>query len=251
MSREMWTLQEKFTVLKGDCIEVMKKMSDYCVDMVFTSPPYNIGKDNVGYKMYGEYSDNLSHSKYVDLLCGSLEQCFRVCGGPIFYNLGYVRNNIPAIFEFVHLNSKYLREVITWDKTACMPMLGNSVSRRGEFIFMFCSDEYFGGYLRHCHLEMPRGYKHNFGDWISNIVNLRSDITSDTKINKATFPVGLPRIYIDIYTQEYAKVLDPFCGTGSTLVAAKEMFRRAVGIDMSQKCCELAVKRLSQEALML
>ncbi len=62
-------------------------------------------------------------------------------------------------------------------------------------------------------------------------------------------PVGLMRRIVKDYSEDGSLVLDPFMGAGSTLVAAKELGRRAIGIEIEERYCEIAAKRLSQEVM--
>ena len=73
--------------------------------------------------------------------------------------------------------------------------------------------------------------------------------TSARKAHPAPFPVELARRCIRLSTWPGEYVLDPFAGTGSTLVAAAQLGRRAIGIERSEKYCEVAARRLSQGAL--
>jgi DNA modification methylase len=68
-------------------------------------------------------------------------------------------------------------------------------------------------------------------------------------LHKATFPIEIPRRAILLYSPRDSTILDPFCGTGTTLEAAKLLGRRAVGIEQNEAYCEIAANRLRQGVL--
>lgn len=68
----------------------------------------------------------------------------------------------------------------------------------------------------------------------------------DKEIHPATFPIALAKRVIELFTHEGELVLDPFVGVGTTLVAAQDLNRNAIGFDLQQKYIEVAQKRLSE-----
>ncbi len=67
--------------------------------------------------------------------------------------------------------------------------------------------------------------------------------------NETQKPLGILRPLIEYFCPKGGLIVDPFCGSGSTLVAAKEMGRRAIGVDVREEQCEAAARRLCQEVL--
>lgn len=98
-----------------------------------------------------------------------------------------------------------------------------------------------------------KGQKDQQGDWISlttNVWSVRPQSRGpETGNHPAPFPVELAERCIRLSTWPDEVVLDPFMGSGSTLRAAKNLGRKAIGIDVSERYCEIAAKRCAQEVL--
>ena len=75
--------------------------------------------------------------------------------------------------------------------------------------------------------------------------------SEEKKVHPTQKPLSLMRWAIENYTNEGDTILDPFMGSGTTLVAAKQLGRKAIGIEIEEKYCQIAVKRLSQGVLPL
>ncbi len=91
-------------------------------------------------------------------------------------------------------------------------------------------------------------------EWIKNQIGVwqfyyeKRDIR-DKKLHPATFPIALAKRVIELFTHKGELVLDPFVGSGTTLVAARDVNRNAVGFDLNPQYIDLAQQRLSQEAI--
>ncbi len=237
-------------IICGNCLTVLPDIPDNSVNMVFTSPPYNTGNSGKNKDMYGEYIDNITDEEYFNLLSGSLKECLRICKGLVFYNLNYMVKNRKSLYRFIHEFSDYLRENIIWDKMRCQPPIGNILGKRYEYILLFTKNSEF--VINDFADNMAKNYTKIFGNWISNLIQLStsSDQIKYSDIHRAGFPLSLPKIFIDIYTKEGDIVLDPFAGLGTTCIAAKELKRSFIGIELSQKYCGIAIKGLRQGILL-
>jgi site-specific DNA-methyltransferase (adenine-specific) len=74
-------------------------------------------------------------------------------------------------------------------------------------------------------------------------------LQDDTGDHPCPKPLTLYRRLIEAFTTPTDIVLDPFVGSGTTLVAAKDLGRRAIGIEIAERYCEIAAQRCSQEVL--
>ena len=237
------------TFICGDCIEQMKLLPNDSVDMCFTSPPYNCGNSGKNKDMYKNYSDDLSNEDYFNLLNSSLTEMLRLCKGLVFINLNYMVNNTVPLFKFINENSMYLKEVVVWDKMRAQPPIGNILAKRHELIFLFTKNK--DTVINTFSKNKGEDYRNIFGGWISNVarVSIDSDQTEFSKEHRASFPLALPKIFIDIYTEKGGIVLDPFCGLGTTAIACYELGRNFIGIERDDRYIQISKERLSSYQL--
>jgi DNA modification methylase len=95
-----------------------------------------------------------------------------------------------------------------------------------------------------------KGWQDDLGGWTSLVTNVWRMQPEQRNGHPAPYPLELPMRAIRLSTWPGETVIDPFCGSGSTLRAAKDLGRKAIGIEASEKFCELAARRLSQEMLL-
>ena len=218
-----------------DCLEGMRQIEDNSIDLVVTSPPYNIGMD------YGnEYSDTKTQEEYKKWILEVYMQLFRVIkdGGLVCINVGNQRNSgLPHHTYFLLKEAGFnIVKEIFWYK--------GLYYIQGETIFVCSKGE-----------EYNKLYQKNDGFYsngqFATVWEMRyKNGESKKKLSHDAFFVKqLPRNFILINTKEGDIVLDPFSGTGTTALASKELKRAFIGFEINPGYIKISNKRLSQEIL--
>lgn len=225
-------------LLCGDSTDsdaVARLMNGEKADMVFTSPPYNAntkaGQGDIfnkkkSVKLYSDgYSDNLESSDYVDFASSVLNNCFLFTDGHIFWNVSYNANSRFEYIQQIQNHLQYLIEQICWKKSSTIPFKG-SLMRDWEPIYVFSTNGNMLG-LDSVHSN----------HWEVNNTNSQQDN------HKACFPVELPSKAIRL-NESYKLILEPFTGSGSTMVAAHQLNRKCYGMELDPKYCQVIVDRM-------
>jgi DNA modification methylase len=215
--------------------DVEKLMNGEKADMVFTSPPYNAntkaGQGDIfngkkSKKLYAEgYSDNLESNQYLDFTKTVLENCFSVTEGFIFWNVSYNANSRFEYIKQIEDRIEFLIEQICWKKTSTIPFKG-SLMRDWEPIYLFSTN----------------GKSLGLKEVVSNHWVV-SNQNSQQENHKACFPVDLPRKGISIVKKTTGIVFEPFCGSGTTLIASENEERRCFGMELDEKYCDVVINR--------
>lgn len=232
-----------------DCLDFMKDLPDKCIDMVATSPKYNVGVD------YGDTcNDNMPYDDYLDWLDKIWDNCFRVLrdGGRLCINVGDTGRNpyYPVHCDIAsRLRKKwFMMGIIIWDKQNCLSNTAwgswqspTAPSLRGMQEFIIVAGK-GGKFFNKIEAIKDIWTKEDFLEYTSEIWRF----TPETKKmgHPAPFPIELPHRLIKLYTYLDDLILDPFCGSGTTCVAAKMLGRRFIGIDISEDYCKIARERL-------
>ena len=234
---DLWILGNH-RLLCGDSTkpeDVERLMDGRKADMVFTSPPYNAnakaGQGDIfnkkkSVKLYKDgYSDNLPSEDYIRFVSSVLDLCFKYTDGFIFWNVSYNANSRFEYIDQIYGKLDYLIEQICWKKSSTIPFKG-SLMREWEPIYIFSTN------------KQPIAVKEVTGNfWQINNTN------SQNENHKACFPVELPEKGINITASNTNIVLDPFCGSGSTLIACEKTSRDCRMIELDPKYCDVIIER--------
>jgi site-specific DNA-methyltransferase (adenine-specific) len=240
------------TIICDECENVIPNLPDDSVDMIVTSPPYNVnlGKNKYNSHEYDQYDDNKKHDSYITWLCGILNSFgpkLKI-GGRVCININDGKNGrIPTCSDLIQgLNYKPFAHIV-WDKghtsnrTAWGSWLSPSMPSFPtpfERILVFSKGEYKLQYKGETDLE-----REEFIQWANSIWRFKPE---NRKNHPAPFPLELPKRLIKMLSWKDAFIVDPFNGSGTTTLACKMFGRRYLGIDLSEEYCTDARDRIDE-----
>lgn len=218
------------TLLRGDCLEILPTLADNSVDCIITDPPYKLvgGGHNKEIVRFAKLSSaEVSKGKFFEIPETSIwmQELYRVLrNGGQFYcmtndkNLhGYLSSAKNARF--------HLLNILVWDKGMATPI--QYYRKDIEFILFMCKGK--AEYIRNMgDTALIRGCKGIYG----------------TKVHPSEKPINLMERFVCNSTDKNGVVLDPFMGSGSTMVACANTGRRGIGIELMQEYYDIAVKRV-------
>ena len=235
------------TIYLGDCLDILGEIPDQSVDLVITSPPYNLGGVDSGFASpgnktgkwsggklatgYGVHEDNMPYDEYAawqrEVLLTLWEKLTDT--GAIFYN-HKPRVQKGEVWLPLELNPGLpLRQIITWARAGGVNFSPTHYCPMYEWIMVLAKPGF----------ALRSRAASGVGDlWY---------IPQETSSHPAPFPLGLPLRAIE--STDAQVILDPFCGSGTVLRAATNLGRRSIGIELEPVYAEMAVSRLSQLTL--
>lgn len=259
-----------------DCIQGMgKRLEKGCVDVVVTSPPYNIGVS------YNSYHDQLPRSDYLGWIEKAGKKIRGVLGdeGSFFLNVGGTPSDPWIALDIAQRLRKHfvLQNVVHWVKSIAISRadVGNYPNVAGDIAVGHYKPIAGRRFLHDCHeyvfhftktgnvpldrlaVGIPYQDKSNIGrwNWAKQDKRCRGNTwfipyqtirhRESQRPHPSTFPVGLPEMCIKLHGRDRAKlILDPFIGLGSTALACLRLGVSCIGFDIDQKYLDLASHRI-------
>lgn len=260
-------------IICGDCLAVLKSLPDNSVDLIVTSPPYADNRKNT----YG----GVSTKHYVKWFLPRSKEFLRVLKptGTFILNIkekvvdGERSTYVLELILQMRKQGWLWTEEFIWHKKNCYPgKWPNRFRDAWERCLQFNKEKSFLMYqdavkvpigswaesrLRNLsktdkvrdEAKNNSGFGKNVSNWVgkdmvypTNVLHLATECSN--KNHSAAFPEELPRWFIKLFTQEGDVVLDPFVGSGTTAVVAKELGRNYIGIDKESSYCFMARQQI-------
>ena len=235
-------------IYNEDCLKTLKRIPNNFIDLVITSPPYNMNLrirkgvycsrqivKEISTK-YDDFADNRPIEDYFKLHCSIIDELLRT-SNRIFYVIQIVTGSKRAIFKMIGKYSEKLKDIIVWDKKVGQPAIGEQVmNRRTELILVFENDYPISRQFRNA--PFKRGT-------LNDIWEIGRD-RSKTEKHGAVFPEKLVQTILENFTNENDIIYDPFLGTGTTAVVAKKLKRKFIGSEISKEFYKIAQKRIKE-----
>lgn len=220
-------------IICTDCIKGLKKIPDNSIDVIITSPPYNLGNNHhTGSKKHKPYEDNMPELEYQKWQINVLKECYRVLkdGGSMFYNhKNRIKNGIQiSPYEWIFKTPFIIKQELVW------------INRSQNFdkIRFYPFTERIYWLTKNNKTKLENVIKH------SDVFHWTEWRPVGTKGNHTrAFPEKMVEDILSCFPSSKV-ILDPFAGSGTTLLVAKNKNKHFIGFDNNKKYCEIISKKI-------
>jgi modification methylase len=223
-------------LINDDCLKVLPTLEESSVDLIITSPPYNLGNNHhTGNKQHKAYNDNLPEAEYQEQQLQFLNECFKVLketGSLIYNHKNRIRKGIQlSPYEWIFKSNFIVKQEIVW------------VNRSQNFdkmrFYPFTERLYW--LTKKPETKLFNAINHyDVFDW----KEWKPEGTKGK--HKRAFPIKMVEDILKCFPD--AKVVfDPYMGSGTTGVAAKNLNREFIGIELDKTYFDMARERIDNE----
>ena len=238
-----------FVSIYHDDILTIKSIRDNSIDLIVTSPPYNVDIQ------YNSHNDKMDYSTYLNFTREWLSKCYKLTkiDGRFCLNIPLDKNKDGQ--QSVCADITTIAKGVGWKYHSTIIWNEGNISRRTAWgSWMSASAPYVIAPVEVILILYKKAWrkiypgksdikKEDFMEWTNGVWTFSGE--SKKKIgHPAPFPVELPRRCIKLFSYVDDAVLDPFLGSGTTLVASVLTKRKGIGIDIDKQYCALAKKRI-------
>lgn len=228
-------------ILQGDTLAILKTLPDEILDVGVTSPPYNKGENKKGWLVknvkYSGVTDKLPEDEYQKNQIVVLNEIFRITkpGGSFFYNhkIRWERGEMFHPIDWLRKTKWIIRQEIIWDRMIAANIRGWrfwQVEERVYWLYKPKEKKLIGEELEAKHALLTSIWRFP---------------PEQKNPHPAPFPLALPiRAIYSVVDEKKGVVIDPYCGSGTALIAAKILGQDYIGIEISKEYVEFAENRL-------
>lgn len=240
------------TIYQEDILKV-GSIKESSIDLIITSPPYNLDIE------YSTHKDNSPYQEHLKFTEKWLTKCYelarddgRMCLNiPLDTNKGGKQSVCADITNIAKKVGWNYQSTIVWNE-------GNISRRTAWGSWMSASAPYVIAPVEMIVILFKNQWKKDkeikrnditrdeFMAWTNGLWTFHGQKKKGAGGHPAAFPIELPMRCIKLFTYQGDMVLDPFVGSGSTLIAAYENNRKGIGIDIDKDYCDIAIKRLQE-----
>lgn len=225
------------------------------VDLIITSPPYNIDIH------YNSHADNLTYEDYLEFTKKWIKKCFDLAKSEGRFLLNIPLDKNKGGQKSVGADITKIAKDVGWKYHSTIIWNEGNISRRTAWgSYMSASAPYVIAPVELILVLYKDSWKktggsrknditkQEFMEWTNGIWTFPGQSKKGAGGHPAPFPIELPKRCIKLFSFIDDIVLDPFLGSGTTLIASSMYNRKGIGVDIDQDYCDLSIRRLQQDA---
>lgn len=225
-------------IMCGDSTKDLDKLMTTKAAIGFTSPPYNAGSNSLSGNTTmreSRYVDNIDDGNWLSLMENFTKESLKYVKF-LFVNIQQLSGNKFDFIEYLHLFKNHFVDEIIWakNKNQMPAMAKNTLNSRFEHIFIYSPHN----------LPNRTISTGNFRGTVPNWYESNGQTKNEySKIHAATFPIHLPTFFLINFSKTNDIVLDPFLGTGTTLIACEQTNRICYGMEIDPAYIDVIIQR--------
>ena len=249
-------MNNKYSIHNVNCLSWLKKYQDSNIDLTFLDPPFNQGKE------YRHFDDNLSENEYWQFMSNILKEIYSISknGAGIYFMQR--EKNTQFVLESLKSTGWIFHNLIIWKKKTSAVPCKNKFSKSYQIIAYATKGEKANTFNKlRISPPLPPNYKYERenGLYLTDVWDDIRELTSgyfaseeairekdNSRFHKQQTPIALLLRILLSSSKVNDLILDPFAGTGTTLITAKQLNRNSIGLEIDPKNVECMAARLKE-----
>ena len=248
---------DDIVIYNSDILKI-RNIKPSSIDLIVTSPPYNVDIH------YNSSNDDISYIQYLNFTEKWLSKCYDLAKDDGRFCLNIPLDKNKGGQQAVCADITTLAKKVGWNYHSTIIWNEGNISRRTAWgSWMSASAPYVIAPVEVVVILYKKSWKKHhkkknkknditreeFMDWTNGVWTFSGQSKKGARGHPAAFPIELPKRCIKLFSFVGDTIFDPFLGSGSTLIAACLYDRKGIGVDIDKSYCNIAVKRIKEEAI--